>query len=189
MMARSAEGSGTNALCGGRAQEFRAETTGRAEPAVVYATLADLQSHLEWAGQRRSKKTRLLTVEAPAGPAVRGTEFVTTGADPMGSFSDHSVVTEATPGRAFEFVTEARLTLKRGGEPVEWTNVHRYEIAPEGNGSRVAYTIRIARLSSLPGGLRLLATPFAWILRMVWNTMMRRGLRTLVKVAEERANG
>lgn len=189
MMARSAEASGANALPGGRTQEFRVETTTRATPAAVYATLTDLQSHLEWGGRRRSKKTRLLTIESPEGPAVRGTEFVTTGADPMGSFSDHSVVTEATPERAFEFVTEARLTLKRGGEPVEWTNVHRYEMAPDGDGSRVAYTMRIARLSSLPGGLRLLATPFAWILRMLWNSVMRRGLRNLVKVAEERTNG
>ena len=34
---------------------------------------------------------------------------------------------------AFEFVTEARLSTKKG-EVVEWTHIHRYEIAPRGRG-------------------------------------------------------
>ena len=81
---------------------------------AVYDTLADLRSHFEWGGERQGKKTRLLSIEAPEGPAVAGTEFETTGADPMGAFADRSVVTEASRPRAFEFVTEARLTTKKG---------------------------------------------------------------------------
>ena len=46
----------------------------------------------------------------------------------MGTFIDTSVVTEATGPSLFEFVTEARLSTKKG-KVVEWTLVHRYEIA------------------------------------------------------------
>jgi hypothetical protein len=102
----------------------RVEATSRATTEAVFAVLADLSSHIVWAGERQGKRTRLLTIDAPAGPAVVGTEFHSTGADPMGTFSDRSVVTEATPGKAFEFVTEARLTTKKG-LATDWTNVER----------------------------------------------------------------
>ncbi len=60
---------------------LRFEGTCRAPAAVVYDVLADLQSHLDWAGQRQLETTRLLTMDAPPGPAVIGVEFVTTGSD------------------------------------------------------------------------------------------------------------
>ena len=53
----------------------------RAPGETVYELLADLQSHLEWAGRRQLETTRLLTMEAPPGPAGVGTEFFTTGSD------------------------------------------------------------------------------------------------------------
>ncbi len=128
------------------------------------------------------------SAEAPPGPAVAGTEFSTTGTDPMGSFADQSVVTEATPGRIFEFVTEAVLTPKGGGRPIEWTIVHRYEIAPRpGGGSRVVYGLQITRISHLPGLLRVLRTPLAPLAMKASAALAQRGLRNLIAIAEERS--
>ena len=94
--------------------EVKAEAAGRAPAEAVYDLLADPASHLIWAGERQGSSTRLLTIDAPTAPIGVGDEFATTGADPMGGFSDRSVVTEATPSTAFEFVTEATLTTKKG---------------------------------------------------------------------------
>jgi hypothetical protein len=154
---------------------------------VVFATLADLESHLEWAGNRAPKKARLLMMDAPEGQAGLGTEFSSTGSDPMGSFADHSVVTEAIPGRVFEYVTEARLTPKRGGEPVEWTLVHRYEIVAHEDGSRISYTIRITRLSRVFGMLRMFRSPLVGLLMRVWASTARSTLRNLAAVSHERS--
>jgi uncharacterized protein YndB with AHSA1/START domain len=167
----------------------RVEATSRATTEAVYAVLADLSSHTVWAGERQGKRTRLLTIDAPAGPAVVGTEFHSTGADPMGMFSDRSVVTEATPGKAFEFVTEARLTTKQG-IATDWTNVERYELEPTADGCRIVCTSRVMRISELPGmlgafnvrGLRGLGLA-------VSAKVSRRSLRNLARVAEERAEG
>lgn len=186
MAIRGVHRTGQNALREGRALEARVDVTTRATPRAIYDTLADLQSHLEWAGRKQTAKTRLLTIDAPAGPATAGTEFTTTGADPMGTFSDRSVVTEASPGRVFEFVTEAALTPKRGGEPVEWTIVHRYEIAAVPEGSRISYAIRITRISRLPGMLRLLGTPLAGVVMKASASVARRGVNNLVALAEAR---
>ena len=94
-----------------------------------------------------------LVIDAPEGPASVGTEFRSTGADAMGTFDDSSVVTEASRPRVFEFVTEARLSTKKGAV-VEWTSGHRYKIEPANRGCRVSYTIRsespIAAASGLP---------------------------------------
>jgi len=110
---------------------IRVEERPRSPAEVVYDLLADLRSHLVWAGERQGKKTRLVSLEAPEGPAGVGTEFRTEGTDPMGQFTDFSVVTEATRPRVFEFVTEACLQTKKG-KRVDWTNVHRYELVSEG---------------------------------------------------------
>ena len=42
---------------------LRFEGSCRAPAEVVYDLLADLQSHLEWAGQRQLETTRLLTLD------------------------------------------------------------------------------------------------------------------------------
>jgi uncharacterized protein YndB with AHSA1/START domain len=180
--------SGANALS--EALEGHVDVPSLAPPESVYEALASLPTHLEWAGQRKSAKTRLLTMDAPPGLAEAGTEFSSTGSDPNGTFHDCSVVTEAAPGRVFEFVTEAELRPRRGGRPVEWTLVHRYEIAPAPTGgSHVAYRYRITRISRLIGPLRLLRTPLAGVLRRAWASMTRKGLRNLVAVAEARSQG
>lgn len=160
------------------------EASTTAEPHEVYAVLADLQKHLDWAGERAPKTMRLTAMDAPPGPAVVGTEFTTTGKDPNGTFTDRSVVTEAAPGRVFEFVTEAVLTRKRDGSPVEWTVIHRYEIVAADGGSHVSYRFRVTRISRLTGPLRLLRTPLAGLLGAMWRMIARRGLRNLTAVAE-----
>jgi hypothetical protein len=167
--------------------EGRISAAGRAPAEAVYGLLADLQSHLEWGGRRRSKKSRLLSMEAPQGPAGVGTEFSSTGEDSMTWMSDRSVVTEAVPSRTFEFVTESSTTLKRGGRSADWTLVHRYEIAPEAAGSRITYSLRATRATSLPGAFAVFGVP---VLRSIaWQISvgtLKGGLRNLIRMAEER---
>jgi hypothetical protein len=104
----------------------------------------------------------------------------------MGRFTDHSVVTEATRPTEFEFVTEARFETKKG-EVAEWTNVHRYELTPTAQGCRVAYTVRVTRISALPGMLKLFNVPvLSALARKASAGVGRRGVRNLVALAEER---
>jgi len=167
----------------------RVEADSRATTEAVYDVLADLSSHRVWAGERQGKKTRLLTIDAPSGPAMVGTEFHSTGADLMGTFSDRSVVTEATPGKAFEFVTEARLTSKKGITS-DWTNVERYELEPTANGCRIVCTSRVTRISELPGTLALFNIRGLRTLGLAMSAKVsRRSVRNLGRVAEERAKG
>jgi hypothetical protein len=167
----------------------RVEEPCRATAGTVYELLADLRSHAIWAGERQRRNTRLLSVEAPESPAVVGTEFHTTGADPMGSFSDRSVVTEATPGRVLEFVTEAHLQTKKG-KSVDWTNVHRYELSPERDGCRITYTIRVTRISELVGMLAAFRIPgLRRLTSKASGAVARRGVRNLARMAEERDRG
>jgi hypothetical protein len=164
----------------------RVEATSRASTEAVYAVLADISSHIVWAGERQGKRTRLLTIDAPAGPAVVGTEFRSTGADPMGMFSDRSVVTEATPDKTFEFVTEARLTTKRG-IATDWTNVERYELEPAVGGCRIVSTSRVTRISELPGLLGVFNVPGLRAVGLAMSAKVsRRSVRNLARVAEER---
>lgn len=178
----------------GRANALKRELTVRFEEAsgapaeVVYDLLADIRSHMEWAGRMQPKKKfRLLSIEAPQGPASVGIEFASTGADAMGTFADTSVVTEATRPGVFEFVTEARLTTKKG-KVVEWTNVHRYELAPQRDGCRIAYSLRVARISELPGTLAMYNLPGLRSLGLkISGSYARKGVRNLARLAEERA--
>jgi uncharacterized protein YndB with AHSA1/START domain len=167
---------------------WAARATGRAAPEDVYDLLADLRSHLVWGGEHQGRTTRLLSMEAPEGPARVGTEFRSAGTDPMGRFEDTSVVTRAERPRLFEFVTEARL-VTAGGRTVEWTLVHRYEITPSPQaGCQVHYQGRIVRISELPGMLRLLGIPGIRTLALkASGGLAARGLRNLVRLAEERA--
>lgn len=176
-----------NALGDGRAFVVRIEQRCTAPAEVVYDLLADLRSHLEWAGALQGKKTRLVALEAPEGPAAVGTEFESTGADPMGRFSDRSVVTEAVRPGAFEFVTEARLETKKG-EPVDWTVVHRFDLSPDGIGCRIVATDRVTRISALPGMLAMFKIPVLRSLAAkVAAAVARRGVKNLASLAERQA--
>jgi hypothetical protein len=158
----------------------------RAPAEVVYDLLADLQSHLEWAGNRQLETTRLLTLTAPPGPAGVGVEFLSTGSDgKVAQWSDRSVVTEATRPAVFEFVTEGRRQGKPGRRPWLSTAVHRYMIAPEAGGCHVAYTEDLTRLDGAPWILR---TPgVSRIVFRVSARYMRRGFDGLLALAEEKA--
>jgi hypothetical protein len=165
-------------------QAIRFEGKSRASADAVYDVLADLGSHLEWAGARQLETTRLLTMDAPTGLATVGTEFVTTGSDgKVARFADRSVVTEALRPTVFEFVTESRREGKPGSRPWHVTMVHHYEIAPEPNGCRVSYTEEITRMSGAP---RAFAVP--GIRRLIYRISahyMRRGFDALLAMAEE----
>jgi uncharacterized protein YndB with AHSA1/START domain len=167
---------------------LRFEGSSRAPAEAVYDLLADLQSHLDWAGRRQLETTRLLTMEAPPGPAGVGTEFFTTGSDgKVARWSDRSVVTEATRPEVFEFVTEGRREGKPGSRPWLITAVHRYTIAPEAGGSRVTYTEDLTRLEGAPWVLS--APGISRIVFRISAKYMRRGFEALLSLAEERADG
>jgi hypothetical protein len=158
----------------------------RAPAEVVYDLLADLQSHLEWAGHRQFETTRLLTLTAPPGPAGVGVEFLSTGSDGrLARWSDRSVVTEATRPEVFEFVTEGRRQGKPGRRPWLATAVHRYVIAPGAGGCWVAYTEDLTRLDGAPWVLRTRGV--SRIVFRVSARYMRRGFDGLLALAEERA--
>jgi hypothetical protein len=138
-----------------QALRFEGKTEASAE--AVYDVLADLGSHLEWAGARQAETTRLLTMEAPTGPATVGTEFVSTGSDgKIARFADRSVVTEALRPAVFEFVTDSRRQGKPGSRPWHVTMVHHYQIEREPTGCRVTYTEEI---TGCPGRLERSRSP------------------------------
>jgi uncharacterized protein YndB with AHSA1/START domain len=165
---------------------LRFEGSCRAPAEQVYDLLADLQSHLEWAGRRQGETTRLLTMEAPAGSAEVGTEFFTTGSDgKVARWSDRSVVTEATRPEVFEFVTEGRREGKPGSKPWLATAVHRYEIGRDGKGCRVIYTEELTRLDGAPK--IMVVRGISRIVYRISAKYMRRGFDALLALAEERA--
>ena len=188
MATRQVGKSRSNALRG-RELVIRLEEPCRASAEAVYDQLADIRRHLEWGGTMQPKKSfRLLSIEAPAGPATVGTEFRSTGADGMGVFADASVVTEASRPSLFEFVTEARLTTKKDAV-VEWTNVHGYELTSEAAGCRITYTFRIVRISALPGLLGIFRIPGLRALGLkISASYVRLGLRNLAAMAESATN-
>ncbi|MBT2538568.1 hypothetical protein [Arthrobacter sp. ISL-69] len=149
---------------------------------TVFNTLANLSGHPGWGG---AEAATLLSVDAPAGPAMAGTEFTSTSEDATCRIWDSSVVTEAVRPATFEKVTESRLKTKRKGTPAQWLLVHRYEIEPVGVGSRITYTCRLVRADALPGSLALLGIPvLRWLASREWARASRAGLRRLVAAAE-----
>ena len=154
----------------------------KAGPREIYDVLADLRTHREWG----AGKNGLQSLTAPPGPAQVGTEFESTGNDPMGPFEDRSVVTEARPGELFEFVTDAH-QRPRKGDLIEWTLVHRYAITPADTGSSVTYTNRVTRISGIHGMLRLFnSRVLGGLMRKMAASAVRSGLRNLIAYAENR---
>lgn len=175
----------SNALPRGKVLQFRLEERSGAPAQVVYDILADVATHADWGGQRQSKRFRLTSIEAPQGPAQVGTEFSSTGYALDGSWRDQSVVTEARRPSLFEFVTEG--AAGEGDDPVVWTLVHRYEISPDGRGSRVIYTSRVTSITRLEGGAKMLVRPVIGPLMLkVSGSFSRKGLRAMARMAEER---
>ena len=168
---------------------YRLVETSAASAEVVYDLLADIATHLEWGGAMQPKRTfKLLSIDAPTAPASVGTEFRSVGADAMGRFDDSSVVTEAIRPSVFEFVTESRLSTKKG-KLGRWTNVHRYEVTQRASGCEIAYTWRAADVRAFPGAMAMFKVPGLRALGLkVSASNSRRGIRNLARLAEERAS-
>jgi hypothetical protein len=153
---------------------------------VVYETIADLRNHLDWSGDRAAdEKFKLLTLDAPAGPAAVGTSFASSGTAENGTFHDRSEVTAATPSTVFVIETDAHLDRTRG-RPWDAHFVHRYDIEPEGTGSRITYTETIERVSYVPYWLQ---PGIRSIFKIYVNRADRKQLENLARLAEERAGG
>ncbi len=154
-----------------------------APPAVVYDLLTDLRSHLVWGGAQQRRDFRLLTLDAPEGPATVGTSFTSTGSMPMSRrrWADASTVTAAVRPASFEFVTRA--TVHRSQRSMAATYRHRYDIAAAPGGSEVTYTLTQVQVSN--PFLRL-ALPV--VRTMTWRVgipfLAGRGFRNLQAAAE-----
>jgi hypothetical protein len=163
---------------------FGATATSHADQQSVLDVLLDLPAHLEWAGTRSpQKKFRLLSLDAPAPPASVGTRFTSTGANMNGTFHDTSVVTVAE-SHSFEFETASRLDRKRGAELLVHF-VHRYDLEPDGTGSRIVYSCRAQSGNYVPYWLK---PGMRAITRSMINRSMTQQLRLLAELAEDRAS-
>jgi hypothetical protein len=162
----------------------RTSATSAAPPQVVYETIADLRNHLDWSGERASSQTfKLLSIEAPEGPAAVGTAFSSSGAADNGTFHDRSEVTVATSPSAFVIETDAHLDRKRG-KPWDAHFIHRYDIAPEGDGSRITYTETIERVNYVPYWLQPVIRS---LFKIYVNRADGKQLGNLARLAEERS--
>jgi len=165
---------------------LRLSQTCAAQPEAVYDLLADLRSHLRWAGSEQSGDFRLLSMDAPTGPAVAGTVFRTTGTIPMSAtrWEDRSTVTVADRPSTFEFTTEAQ--AGHGAKAMRARYVHRYELAATPTGCRVTYTMTQEQIAN---PILRLALPV--IRQMMWSMgipmFAGRGLRNLLRDAEAAA--
>lgn len=171
---------------GRRAFEFRSQTsvTSKASPESVYDVVADLRAHLEWSGERASDEDfKLLTMKAPHGAATVGTSFNSTGANFNGTFHDRSVVAEASRPNRFVIETDSRLDRKRGKQwEAHWE--HRYDIQPDGDGSRIVYTETARRVNYVPYWLQFWMRPLS---RMLIDRADVKQLENLARLAEERS--
>jgi hypothetical protein len=165
---------------------MRLSKTCAAPREVVYDMLADLRSHLRWGGAEQSRDFRLLSMDAPDGPAIVGTVFATTGTIPMSvrRWEDRSTVTAAVRPSTFEFVTEGQ--VGRGGNAMIARYRHRYDIASVQGGSTITYTMIQEQIAN--PFLRL-AIPV--IRQMMWSVgipmFAGRGFRNLLADAEAAA--
>jgi hypothetical protein len=165
---------------------YRTQTsvTSAAPPQTVYETIADLRNHLDWSGERASSETfKLLSIHAPEGPAAVGTAFSSSGAADNGTFNDRSMVTMASSPTTFVIETDAHLDRKRG-KPWDAHFSHRYDVTPEGDGSRITYTEIVERVKYVPYWLQPWMRP---IFRAYVNRADRKQLENLARLAEERA--
>ena len=166
---------------------FRSQTAAvsSAPPELVYDVVSDLRAHLVWSGERAAdEKFKLLSLDAPDGPAIVGTTFTSSGTADNGTFHDRSTVTQASRPHLFVIETDAHLDRTRG-KPWDVHFEHRYDIRPSGTGSEITYTETIKRLSYVPYWLKPWAQPlFRWYV----NRSDVKQLRNLARLAEERSS-
>ena len=164
--------------------QTQTSVTSAASPQAVYDTIADLRNHLDWSGERASSETfKLLSLDAPEGPAAVGTAFTSSGSADNGTFHDRSEVTVASSPSTFVIETDSHLDRKRG-KAWDAHFVHRYDIAPDGEGSRITYTENVERVNYVPywlqPGIRSIFTVYV-------NRADRKQLANLARLAEERS--
>ena len=166
---------------------YRTQTsvTSSAGPDLVFDTIADLRNHLDWSGERAAdEKFKLLSIDAPEGTAAVGTAFTSSGSADNGTFHDRSEVTVATRPSVFVIETDAHLDRTRG-KPWDARFVHRYDIEPDGAGSRITYTELIERVNYVPYWLQPVVRS---VFRVIVNRADRKQLSNLARLAEERAS-
>ena len=150
----------------------------------MYDAVADLRTHLIWAGERAASDTfKLLSLDGPGGPAAVGAVFTSTGASDNGTFHDRSVVTVASRPARFAFETEARLE-RTHGRTWEVHFFHRYDITLEPGGSRIVYTDTVREANYVPYWLQPWCRPISRRLIRRADTKQMEGL---ARFAEERA--
>jgi hypothetical protein len=153
--------------------------------AAVYATLADISTHLTWGGEgTRDEKFRLLTLDQPGGAAVTGTRFTSTGVVPFGTFHDETVVTDAAPGHLFAFVTASVLERTRG-DAWRGSFEHRYALSSDGEDTVIRYECDIFAGNYMPYWWRLPMRPMT---RYMLGRKVKTSLRSLAAMAEAAAH-
>jgi hypothetical protein len=164
---------------------FRASVPSTASRDAVYTVLADLSTHLVWAGERAPDKNfRLLTMDAASAPAMVGDRFSSTGANSFSmTFFDSSVVVEAEPGSRFGFDTESKLERKH--RPALLARfAHRFTLAPAGEGTTVAYTCDVRPVNYVPWWLKPVLRPMT---RIMVQRATRKNMENLARMAETAA--
>ncbi|HUY25345.1 MAG TPA: SRPBCC family protein [Candidatus Saccharimonadales bacterium] len=154
-----------------------------APPDAVYDLLSDLRAHLRWGGEEQVANYRLLSLEAPDGPAIAGTVFVTTGSIPMSRrrWQDRSTVTSALRPLAFVFVTDAKVVGSH--RPMLARYLHNYAITSCGGGSTVTYELTQERIVNPFLRLRIpVIRTVTW--RCAAPLFARRGFFNLLRYAE-----
>ncbi len=171
----------------GEVYKIRLSEACAAPPEVVYELLSDLSTHMEWGGSWHPTRTqRLLSMESPKGPATVGMEFVSTGSAGGGCWYDQSQVTAATSPTVFEFETRGQLRDGHGEERMLLHAVHRYVLSAEHGGTRLTYSCTAMLELRGTGDHHHPRLP-AVIFNLVVPSVIERGTRNLVRMAEERA--
>ena len=159
----------------------RVAVPSRASREAVYELLAELDTHLVWAGTRAPRSDfRLLSIEAPQRRAVVGDRFSSDGASANGTFHDRSLVVEAEPGARFGFDTES--TLERRHGPTWHARVtHRYTVAETDDGVTIVYTNELWPENYVPYWLKPGVRRMA---RILARRFTRANLENLARMAE-----
>ncbi len=158
--------------------------TSTASPEAVYDVIADLRNHLVWSGERAEDEGfKMLTLDAPEGPATVGTSFTSSGIRRQGHVprpvGGHAVVAAAHVRHRDRRALGAQERQDVGGALLP--SLRR---RAGGDGSRIVYTETVERVNYVPywlkPGIRTIFRP--WV-----NRADRKQLRNLARLAEERS--
>ena len=120
-------------------------------------------------------------------------------ARPLGYVTQTSAVSSAPPQVVYETISDLRNHLdwsgerassqtfkldRKRGKPWDAHFIHRYDVAPEGEGSRITYTETIERVNYVPYWLQ---PGVRSIFKVYVNRADRKQLENLARLAEERA--